>query len=54
MSIALTDRRVEPDPAPRRVRQHAREAVALMAFSAATSVALATVFLLLANVPGLG
>jgi hypothetical protein len=50
MSFALTDR----DPAPRRVRQQARDAVAVMAFSAVTSVALATVLLLLANVPDLG
>jgi hypothetical protein len=49
MSLALTDR-----PAPRRVRQQARDAVALMAFSAATSVALAIVLLILANVPDLG
>jgi hypothetical protein len=50
MSFALTDR----EPAPRRVRQQARDAVALMAFSAVTSVVLATLLLLLANVPGLG
>jgi hypothetical protein len=50
MSFALTDR----EPAPRRVRQQARDAVALMAFSAATSVALAVVLLLLTNVPDLG
>ena len=41
-------------PAPRRVRHQAREAVAVMAFSAGTSVALATVLLLLTNVPGRG
>jgi hypothetical protein len=50
MSFALTDR----EPAPRRVRQQARDAVALMAFSATTSVVLATVLLLLTNVPDLG
>ena len=50
MSIALTDR----ETAPRRVRHQAREAVALMAFSAATSLALATLLLLLANVPDIG
>jgi hypothetical protein len=32
----------DTSPAPRRVRHQAREAVALMAFSALTSVALAT------------
>jgi len=43
MSIAPTA------PAPdRRVRHQARDAAALMAFSAATSVGVATVFLLLA------
>jgi hypothetical protein len=50
MSLALTDR----EPAPRRVRQQARDAVALMAFSAATSLVLATVLLVLTNVPDLG
>ena len=50
MSTALADRK----PAPQRVRQQARDAVAVMAFSAATSVALATVLLLLTNVPDLG
>lgn len=43
-----------PVPAPRRVRQQARDALVLMAFSAGTSVALATVLLLLTNVPGRG
>lgn len=33
--------RTDTPPAPRRVRHQAREAVALMAFSALTSVALA-------------
>jgi len=42
------------EPAPRRVRQQARDAVALMVFSAATSIALATVLLLLTAVPGRG
>ena len=36
----------------RRVRHQAREAVALMAFSALTSVALATAFLLLSSLSG--
>jgi hypothetical protein len=45
---------IEGHPAPRRVRHQARDAVALMAFSAVASIALATLFLLLANVPGLG
>jgi hypothetical protein len=58
MSFALTDRSIDRsihrDPAPRRVRQQARDAVAVMAFSAVTSVALATVLLLLANVPDIG
>ena len=36
-------------PGPRRVRHQAREAVALMAFSALTSVALATALLLLTS-----
>lgn len=39
---------------PRRVRHQAREAVVLMAFSAATSVALAAALLLLTNLPPLG
>jgi hypothetical protein len=34
--------RTDTPPAPRRVRHQAREAVALMAFSALTSVAFAT------------
>jgi hypothetical protein len=50
MSIALTDK----DPAPRRVRQQARDAVALMAFSAVTSVVLAAALLILTNLPQLG
>lgn len=54
MSIALADRLADTKAAPRRVRQQARDAVAVMAFSAATSVALATVLLLLTNVPDLG
>jgi hypothetical protein len=36
-------------PAPRRVREQAREAAALMAFSALTSVALATALLVLTH-----
>ena len=36
-----------PPPAPRRVRDQAREALAVMAFSAFTSVALATGLLVL-------
>ena len=56
MSLAVTDRMVDDratQPAPR-VRQQARDAVAVMAFSAATSLALATALLLLTHVPGLG
>jgi len=49
MSIAL-----DHEPAPRRVRQQARDAVALMAFSATTSLVLAGVLLLLTTVPGRG
>ncbi|WP_309649404.1 MULTISPECIES: hypothetical protein [Nocardioides] len=36
-------------PAPRRVRHQARDAAAVMAFSAGTSVAFALAFLLLAQ-----
>jgi hypothetical protein len=39
----------EAHPRPIRVRQQAREAVALMAFSAATSVAIAGALVLLAH-----
>jgi hypothetical protein len=39
----------EQPPAPRRVREQAREAVSLMAFSAFTSVALATALLLISH-----
>ena len=39
---------VEP-PAARRVRHQAREAIAVMAFSAATSVGLAVGFLMITN-----
>jgi len=39
---------------PPRVRQQARDAVTLMAFSAVTSVVLAAMLLLLTNVPQLG
>jgi hypothetical protein len=39
----------ETPPAPRRVREQAREAAALMAFSAFTSVALATTLLLISH-----
>jgi hypothetical protein len=59
MSTTAIDRQVVQvvqtgHPGPRRVRQQAREAVTLMAFSAVTSVALAAVLLLLTNVPQLG
>ena len=40
---------VETPPTPRRVRERAREAAALMVFSAATSVALATALLVIAH-----
>ena len=40
-----------PVDEPRRVRHQAREAVALMAFSAATSVCLATAILVLTHLP---
>ena len=36
-------------PAPRRVREQAREAAVLMAFSAATSMALATTLLVITH-----
>jgi hypothetical protein len=39
----------EPPPAPRRVREQAREAAWLMAFSAFTSVALTTALLLISR-----
>jgi hypothetical protein len=39
----------ETPPAPRRVREQAREAAVLMAFSAFTSVALATALLVLSR-----
>jgi hypothetical protein len=39
----------ETPPAPRRVRQQAREAAALMAFSAFTSVALASALVILGH-----
>jgi len=39
----------ETPPAPRRVREQAREAAVLMAFSALTSVALATALLVLTH-----
>jgi hypothetical protein len=44
----------EAPPAPRRVREQAREVAALMAFSACTSVALATALLLLGHLGQLG
>jgi hypothetical protein len=44
-----------PVPGVRRVRHQAREAVAVMVFSAATSLGLASAFLLLPHLqPGLG
>jgi hypothetical protein len=39
----------EPPPAPRRVREQARDAATLMAFSALTSVALATALLMVSR-----
>jgi hypothetical protein len=39
----------ETPPAPRRVREQAREAAALMAFSAVTSVALAAALLVVTH-----
>jgi hypothetical protein len=45
MNPAATER----PPAPRRVREQARDAAALMAFSAFTSVALATALLVLSR-----
>ena len=41
-------------PGPRRVREQARDAVVLMAFSAASSVGVAAAFLLLAQLSGSG
>jgi hypothetical protein len=49
MSIAI-----EQEPASRRVRHQARDAVALMVFSAATSLAVAAALLVLTTVPGRG
>ena len=40
---------VEQPPAPRRVREQAREAATLMAFSAFTSIALATALLVVSH-----
>jgi hypothetical protein len=42
------------DPGPRRVREQARDAVALMAFSAVSSLTVAAGFLLLAQLSGAG
>ena len=42
------------EPAPRRVREQARDAVALMAFSATASVGVAAGFLLLTQLAGAG
>ena len=39
----------ETPPAPRRVRDQAREAMAVMAFSAFTSIAVATALLLITH-----
>ena len=39
----------ETPPAPRRVREQAREAAALMAFSAFTSIAVATALLIVTH-----
>jgi hypothetical protein len=44
----------ETPPAPRRVRQQAREAATLMAFSAFTSVALATALLVITRLGSQG
>ena len=44
----------QPPPAPRRVREQAREAVALMAFSALTSLALAAGLLVVAHLGARG
>ena len=53
VQAAATSHRAQPRsqveaPAERRVRHQARDAATVMAFSAATSVGVATVFLLLA------
>lgn len=50
-AIHVTSSRT-PDGAVPRVRQQAREAAALMGFSAATSLVLATAFLLLTRLGG--
>jgi hypothetical protein len=42
---------IDGHPAPRRVRHQAREAVAVMAFSAVTSVCLAATLLVLTRLP---
>jgi hypothetical protein len=44
----------QPPPAPRRVREQAREAMALMAFSAFTSISLAVGLLLLTHLGSRG
>lgn len=57
MSLTPTAPRTAATPAapgPRRVREQARDVVALMAFSAAASVAVAVGFLLLAQLAGTG
>jgi hypothetical protein len=57
MSLTPTAPRVAGIPAapgPRRVRQQARDVVALMAFSATASIVVAAGFLLLAHLPVAG
>ena len=50
----MRDTATQPPPAPRRVREQAREAAALMAFSAFTSVALAVGLLLVTTLGSRG
>jgi hypothetical protein len=44
----------ETPPAPRRVREQAREVIAVMAFSAFTSVALATALVVISHLGSQG
>ena len=50
----MSTTQIEGRQAPRRVRHQAREAVAVMAFSAVMSLALAAALLILSNLPQLG
>jgi hypothetical protein len=54
MSLTPTAPRVAGLPAPRRVRHQARDAVAVMVFSAASSTAVAVGLLVAAHLAGSG